>query len=628
MKLQIVFSRAAAKELREQLDLVASKNAAAARALSNDFGAMLDLISEFPALHEKYAGNLRRSVLPRWSLGIFYRQKRQTIFIAGIIDLRRDPAAIRRRLGLHESLAEFTPGPVMTLPSSISFGIDHKAGLPERFNVAVPFIDRHVAEGRGAKAAIRTASETVTFAELAERVSRTGNALLALGLKPDDRLLMVVKDCPAFFYLFWGAIKAGIVPVPPNTLLRAPDYAYMIEDSGCGLVVYSAEFAGEIEPALKASPAQALMVDAFLALMAKASDTLDACLAAPTDDCFWLYSSGSTGRPKGAVHAHRDMVVTSELYGVRVLGVTEYDISYSAAKLFFAYGLGNGMTFPLWVGGTAILDDRRPTPDTSFETIERFKPTLYYGVPALYAAQLVALDKGKPDLSSLRACVSAGEALPAEIFRRWKEKTGTIILDGIGSTEALHIFLGNRLDDYKPGTSGKPVRGYQARILDEHGQPVPRGERGRLWIKAESAAKYYWNKPEKTAETMIDGWLNTGDTYRQDDEGYYIYDGRSDDMLKVGGIWCSPVEIENCLIGHGAVLEAAIVGQADENELIKPKAYIVLKQADDAGQALTDELMALCKKTLAPYKYPRWVEYVPELPKTATGKIQRFKLRS
>ena len=477
-------------------------------------------------------------------------------------------------------------------------------------------------------ALIRTASETVTFAELAERVSRTGNALLALGLKPDDRLLMVVKDCPAFFYLFWGAIKAGIVPVPPNTLLRAPDYAYMIEDSGCGLVVYSAEFAGEIEPALKASPAQALMVDAFLALMAKASDTLDACLAAPTDDCFWLYSSGSTGRPKGAVHAHRDMVVTSELYGVRVLGVTEYDISYSAAKLFFAYGLGNGMTFPLWVGGTAILDDRRPTPDTSFETIERFKPTLYYGVPALYAAQLVVLDKGKPDLSSLRACVSAGEALPAEIFRRWKEKTGTIILDGIGSTEALHIFLGNRLDDYKPGTSGKPVRGYQARILDEHGQPVPRGERGRLWIKAESAAKYYWNKPEKTAETMVDGWLNTGDTYRQDDEGYYIYDGRSDDMLKVGGIWCSPVEIENCLIGHGDVLEAAIVGQADENELIKPKAYIVLKQADDAGQALTDELMALCKKTLAPYKYPRWVEYVPELPKTATGKIQRFKLRS
>jgi benzoate-CoA ligase family protein len=516
----------------------------------------------------------------------------------------------------------------MPLPSGISFSSDLRVKLPDRFNVAVPFIDRHLGEGRGAKAAIRTAHETVTYAELAERVNRAGNTLLALGLEPGDRVLMVVKDCPAFFYLFWGAIKAGIVPVPPNTLLRAPDYAYMVEDSGCGLVVYSREFAGEIEPALKQVPVKALTVDSFLAEMAKASAELEARLAAPTDDCFWLYSSGSTGRPKGAVHAQRDMVVTSELYGVRILAVTESDISFSAAKLFFAYGLGNGMTFPLWTGSTAILDDRRPTPDTTFETIETFKPSLYYGVPALYAAQLVALDKAGRDLSSVRACVSAGEALPAEIFRRWKEKTGTTILDGIGSTEALHIFIGNRLGDHKPGTSGKPVAGYEVRILDENGKPVPKGERGRLWIRAESAAKYYWNKPEKTAETMVEGWLNTGDTYRQDDEGYFIYDGRSDDMLKVGGIWCSPVEIENCLIGHSAVLEVAIVGQADEHELTKPKAFVVLKQAGDGGPALTEELMALCKKTLAPYKYPRWVEYVAELPKTATGKIQRFKLRA
>ena len=510
----------------------------------------------------------------------------------------------------------------------ISFDPDFKIQLPPRFNVATPFIDRHVGEGRAGKAAVRTLTETVTYGELAERVNRAGNALLAQGLEPGDRLLMVVKDCPAFFYLFWGAIKAGIVPVPPNTLLRAPDYAYMIEDSGCGLVVYSSEFAGEIEPALEQTPAKALTVDTFLSAMAKAPDKLDARLAAPTDDCFWLYSSGSTGRPKGAVHAHRDMVVTSELYGVRVLGVTEDDVSFSAAKLFFAYGQGNGMTFPLWTGSTAILDDRRPTPDTTFEMIGKFKATLYYGVPALYAAQLVALDKTPRDLSSLRACISAGEALPAEIFRRWKEKTGTIILDGIGSTEALHIFLGNRLDDYKPGASGKPVPGYEARVLDEHGKPMALGERGRLWIKGQSTAKYYWNKPEKTAETMVDGWLNTGDTYRQDGDGFYFYDGRSDDMLKVGGIWVSPVEIENCLIGHSAVLEAAIVGHADEHELIKPMAYVVLKQPADAGAALTDELMTLCKSTLAPYKYPRWVEYVAELPKTATGKIQRFKLRS
>ncbi len=516
----------------------------------------------------------------------------------------------------------------MALPPGISFDSDLRVTLPDRFNVAVPFIDRHIAEGCGAKPAIRTAQETVTYGELAERVNRAGNVLLAAGLQPGDRLLMVVKDCPAFFYLFWGAIKAGIVPIPPNTLLRAPDYAYMFADSGCRLVVYSSEFAGEIEPALVQAPVEALTVDAFLAEMAKASAALDARLASPGDDCFWLYSSGSTGRPKGAVHRQRDMVVSSELYGVRVLGVKDGDVSFSAAKLFFAYGLGNGMTFPLWTGSTAVLDDRRPTPDTTFETIERFRPTLYYGVPALYAAQLAALEKGGRDLSSVRACVSAGEALPAEIFRRWKERTGTIILDGIGSTEALHIFIGNRLDDHKPGTSGRPVPGYDVRILDEAGKPVPAGGSGRLWIRGESTAGYYWNKPEKTAETMVDGWLDTGDTYRQDDEGYLIYDGRSDDMLKVGGIWCSPVEIEGCLIGHGAVLEAAIVGHPDEHALIKPKAFVVLKQGGDGGPALTEELMTLCRKTLAPYKYPRWVEYVAELPKTATGKIQRFKLRA
>ena len=519
----------------------------------------------------------------------------------------------------------------MPLPSGISFGPDHKVALPAPFNVAVPFIDRHVGEGRGARAAIRTASETVTYDQLADRVNRAGNLLLGLGLKPGDRLLMVVKDCPAFFYLFWGAIKAGIVPVPPNTLLRADDYAYMIEDSGCALVVSSPEFAGEIGPALKqlgAKAPQAMTVDTFLGKMASASSTLAARPAMPTDDCFWLYSSGSTGRPKGAVHAQRDMVVTSELYGVRVLGVTEADISYSAAKLFFAYGLGNGMTFPLWTGGTAVLDDRRPTPDTTFDNIERFKPTLYYGVPTLYAAQLAALETKPRDLSSVRACVSAGEALPADMFRRWQEKTGTVILDGIGSTEALHIFIGNRLGDFRAGTSGRPVPGYDCRILDENGDPVPRGESGRLWIRAESAAKYYWNKPEKTAETMVNGWLNTGDTYREDPDGYFIYEGRSDDMLKVGGIWCSPVEIENCLVGHPAVLEAAVVGHADEQALIKPKAIVVLKQAGDASAALTEALMAHCKRTLAPYKYPRWIEYVPELPKTATGKIQRFKLRS
>ncbi len=513
----------------------------------------------------------------------------------------------------------------------VEIGHGGELRFPAQFSVAVPFIDRHIAEGRGDKVAIRTATEAVTYAQLALRVDAAGRALLARGLKPGDRVLMIVKDCPQFFHLFWGAIKAGIVPVPLNTLLRAPDYAYIIEDSGCGLVAYSPEFAAEVEPALaqlaaKAPPALKVTDDATIG-----ADTAGPALAphpaTPTGDCFWLYSSGSTGRPKGAVHLQRDMVVTSELYGVRTLGVGEGDVCYSAAKLFFAYGLGNAMTFPLWVGGTAILDPARPTPDSTFDNIEKFRPTLYYGVPTLYAAQLAALETRKPDFSSVRACVSAGEALPADIFRRWQEKTGTIILDGIGSTEMLHIFLGNRLDDHRPGTSGRAVPGYQAEIRDPEGNRVKPGDSGRLWMKGDSAAAYYWNKPQKTAETMVGGWLDTGDTYRQDADGYYIYEGRSDDMLKVGGIWCSPVEIEACLIGHPDVLESAVVGRADADGLVKPQAFVVLKPGHEGGAALTEALMAHCKRTLAPYKYPRWVEYVGELPKTATGKIQRFRLR-
>ena len=326
------------------------------------------------------------------------------------------------------------------------------------FNVAVSFIDRHVAEGRGAKVAIRThAGRDVSYGELARETNRTGNALKALGLKSGDRVLMIVKDCPEFMFLFWGAIKAGFVPVPLNTLLRAPDYRYMIEDSGAELVAFSPEFAAEVEPALaqaERKPAHALRVEGngttLVSLAEVASETLAPAPAKATDDCFWLYSSGSTGRPKGAVHAHRDMVVTSQHYGVETLGVRENDVCFSAAKLFFAYGLGNAMTFPLWVGATAVLFDQRPTPDSTFATVERFRPTLYFGVPTLYAAQLQALEKGKREFSSIRYCVSAGEALPANVFARWKELTGLDILDGIGSTEALHIFISNRPGDVAP----------------------------------------------------------------------------------------------------------------------------------------------------------------------------------
>lgn len=502
------------------------------------------------------------------------------------------------------------------------------------FNVAVPFVDRHLAEGRGAKPAIRCADGAVTYAELAERVNRCGNALLALGVRRGDRLLMVVKDCPEFFYLFWGAIKAGVVPVPLNTMLRAEDYRFILEDSQCAALVWSPEFEAEVKPALAVAsprPAIALPVEGgernVRAELARASPQLEAVPAAATAACFWLYSSGSTGKPKGTVHRHRDMVTTSEHYGVGVLGVREDDVCFSAAKLFFAYGLGNAMTFPLWTGATSVLLGPKPTPQSSFETIEAYRPTLFFGVPTLYAAQLQALETARPDLSSVRLCASAGEALPADIFRRWKERTGLTILDGIGSTEALHIFISNRPGDVRPGTSGRVVPGYEARIVVE-GKEAPPGEVGRLHVRGPSTAAYYWNNPQKTAATMLDGdWLDTGDTYQRDADGYFQYCGRSDDMLKVGGIWCSPIEVESTLVSHPKVLEVAVVGAADPSGLVKPEAYVVLRDGVAGTDALAAELMQHCKTRLAPYKFPRHIHFVSELPKTATGKIQRFRLR-
>ncbi|MBI5120248.1 MAG: benzoate-CoA ligase family protein [Rhodospirillales bacterium] len=499
------------------------------------------------------------------------------------------------------------------------------------FNVAVPFIDRHLQEGRAAKTAIRSDAGEVTYAQLAANVNRTANLLRSLEIVPGQRLLMVVKDCAEFFYLFWGAIKAGVVPVPLNTLLRANDYAYMIDDSGAATFVYSQEFAGEAEAALAAAKAKPGCVLKAAELGAKIAGLSDQFTPHPTSaetECFWLYSSGSTGRPKGTVHRHRDIPVTTQCYAVDVIGAKESDIFFSAAKLFFAYGLGNGMTFPLWTGGTAVLLEPRPTPDSTFATIVKYKPTLYFGVPTLYAAQLASLETGTADLSSIRYCVSAGEALPGDIFRRWKEATGLEILDGIGSTEALHIFISNRPGDIKPGTSGRIVPGYEARIMGEDGQPVAAGDSGKLHIRGASTAAYYWNQPEKTKDTMLgDGWLNTGDTYAMTEDGHFQYCGRSDDMMKVGGIWCSPFEIEAKLVEHPKVLEAAIVGRGDDDGLIKPEAWIVLKDQRDSSETTENDLREHCKKGLAPYKYPRWFHFVEELPKTATGKIQRFKLR-
>ncbi len=503
------------------------------------------------------------------------------------------------------------------------------------FNAAVPLIDRHLAEGRADKTAVVTVGgDAVTYGALAAGVNRAGNALLGAGVAPGERVLMMVKDCPDFLYLFWGAIKAGIVPVPINTLLRAADYTFVLEDSGCAGCVYSPEFAAEVVPALEAAdPGPALSFPtegngrSLASLMAEASDRLDPAPAEATGDCFWLYSSGTTGVPKGAVHGHRDIPVTCIHYSESVLGVREDDVCFSAAKLFFAYGLGNNMSFPLWFGATAVLYPGPPTPQAMLETIEAHRPTIFFGVPTLYAALLKTLETERPDLGSLRLCVSAGEALPADIYRRWKERVGVDILDGIGSTEALHIFISNAPDDIKPGASGRVVPGYGARIVGDDGNEAAAGESGRLMIRGQSTAKYYWNNPEKTAATMVGGWLDTGDTYIRDEAGYFVYCGRNDDMMKVGGMWCSPFEIEARLVEHPKVLEAAVVGRADDAGLIKPEAFVVLNDPDDASESLEDDLREHCKQGLARFKYPRWFNFVDGLPKTATGKIQRFKLR-
>ena len=505
----------------------------------------------------------------------------------------------------------------------------------EVFNVAVPFIDRHLAEGRGAKVAIRDTHGDVTYAVLAANVNRAGNVLATLGLNPGDRVLMVVKDCPLFFYLFWGAIKAGFVPVPLNTLLRAPDYRVVIDNARAACIVWSPEFADEIAGALAGAsyrPAHALPAegegDSFAARLAEAADALAPAPASADDPAFWLYTSGSTGTPKGGVHRHRDMVVTSQYFGVDTLGITENDVHFSAAKLFFAYGLGNAMSFPLWTGGMAVLSADRPTPASTFATIEEFRPTIYYGVPTLYAAQLQALESATPDLSSVRLCVSAGEPLPAPLLERWRAATGLDIVDGIGTTESLHIFISNRPGAVAPGTSGTLVAGYEARLVDDGGRDVAPGETGNLLIRGQSLIAEYWDEPERTAAAFDGAWLRTGDTYTIDEAGCYVCCGRSDDMLKVGGIWVSPVEIEARVIAHPAVLEAAVVGRADDDGLIKPEAWIVLAEGHAPSERLSEALVAHCKAGLARYKYPRWLRYVDSLPKTATGKIQRYKLRA
>jgi benzoate-CoA ligase len=519
--------------------------------------------------------------------------------------------------------------------------VDHSVSppaleIPQKYNAAHDLIERNLAAGRAAKIAYIDDAGRCTFGELAERVNRAANALTGLGLGIDDRLMLCHLDTVDWAAVFLGAIKAGIVPIAVNTLLTSADYEFMLNDSRAKALVISEQLWPQFAPILDRCPhvkhvvvsgANAQGRPRLQDLLARAGTAFTTAPTSCDDPCFWLYSSGSTGTPKGTVHIQTSMLYTAELYGRPVLGIRTDDVVFSAAKLFFAYGLGNSLSFPLAVGATTVLMAERPTPASVFKRLREQQPTIFYGVPTLYGALLASPDLPKKPELKVRVCASAGEALPADLGRRWTEHFGVEILDGIGSTEMLHIFLSNRPGEVRYGTSGKAVPGYRLRIVDENGKDAGVDEVGDLLVAGPTAAAGYWNNRERTRSTFLGEWTRTGDKYILGKDGYYTYGGRSDDMLKVGGIFVSPFEVEAALLTHPDVLEAAVIGIPDESQLIKPKAYIVTKPGVQGSPTLADALKQHVKDRLAPHKYPRWVEFVADLPKTATGKIQRFKLR-
>ncbi len=505
-------------------------------------------------------------------------------------------------------------------------------------NAATYFVDRHSDEGRGRKTAFREAGgkrRSLSYGELAEASGRVADGLEKAGIRREERALMLVLDQIEFPMIFWGALKAGVVPVPLNTLLSAAVYDEILKDSRAACLFVSEELYDTVAPVLSDGssirsvvvigddvPAGSTSFDAFM----EGTEAREAVGVSGDELAFWLYSSGSTGRPKGVRHVHGSLKYTADTYAAQVLRIGEDDVVFSVAKMFFAYGLGNAMTFPMSVGATAVIYNGRPTPDVVSQILTEERPTIFCGVPTLYAATLHHWDTvGAPESTGLRVCISAGEALPADIGKKWRKLLGVDILDGVGSTEMLHIFLSNGPGDVVYGTSGTAVPGYALRLVDENGRDAKAGEVGELLVRGDSAADGYWNQRDKSRATFEGVWTRTGDKYETNQDGRYVYCGRTDDMFKVSGIWVSPFEIEQALVSHPAVLEAAVVAKRDEDGLDKPKAFVVLKGA--AEEALLDELKEFVKDSIGKWKYPRWIQVADELPKTATGKIQRFKLR-
>lgn len=508
--------------------------------------------------------------------------------------------------------------------------------VPDRFNAAGYFVDRHWEEGRGKRTAILYREQAISYREVAEQVNRVGNALRESGVAMEQRVMLLLLDCPELVYSFFGAIKIGAVPVPVNTLLTGKDYRFLLEDSRARVLIVSADLlpvVAPVLPELKVAPTVIVVGKAtgfrsFDDWIEGCATYLEPAATSKDDVAFWLYTSGTTGQARATVHLQHDMVFCSALYAEGVLGITAEDRTYSVAKLFFAYGLGNALYFPFGVGATTILIPERPTPAVVFATVNRYRPTLFFGVPTAYAAMLQSAEQGaQVDMASVRAAVSAGEPLPASLYRRWKERFGVEILDGIGSTEILHIFISNRPGAVRPGSTGTVVPGYEAKLVDENGLQVPTGEIGNLLVRGDSICSQYWNRHDATRRAIEGEWIRTGDKYHLDEDGFYWYEGRTDDMIKSGGRWVSPAEVESAIVEHPNVLECAVVGQADEEGLMKPKAFVVLSHGH-ANQQMTEEIQRFVKGRIATYKYPRWVVFVDELPKTATGKIQRYKLRT